>query len=81
MDVRTCSHLHDSVQQPAQHVSPFEFSSLHGFQLHDHSIYLGHDAADRVLHPVHTPHQPERRTAISSLVILHVKCVILLQSD
>lgn len=42
----TTSHLHDSVQQSAQHISPSEYGSLHSFQLHDHSIYFGHDAAD-----------------------------------
>lgn len=76
----TGSHLHDSVQQPAQHISSFEFSSLHGFQLHDHSIYLGYYAADRVLHPVHTSHQPEKQIALISLIILHAKCVILIES-
>lgn len=59
----TVSHLHDSFQQPAQHISPFDFGPLHAFQLHNHGVYLGHDAADWVLHAVNSSHQSEEQSA------------------
>lgn len=45
------------IQQPSQHFPSLQFGPLHDLQLHDHGVYLGHDAADGVLHAVHSSHQ------------------------
>ena len=39
-------HLHDPVQELSQHILPLGLGPLHGLQLHDHRVDLGHDAAD-----------------------------------
>lgn len=51
------TYLHHPIQQPSQHFPSLQFGPLHDLQLHDHSVNLGHDAADGVLHAVHASHQ------------------------
>lgn len=48
-----------SIQQPSQYISPFQFGSLHRFQLHNHCVNLGDNAANGVLHAIHPPHESE----------------------
>lgn len=56
-------YLHGSFEEPSQHVPPLEGDPLHGLQLDDDGVDLGHDAADGVLHPVHASHQPANDNA------------------
>ena len=49
----TPSHLSDAVQYLAHRLSSSCLRPLHRLQLDEHRVYLRHDAADRVLHPVH----------------------------
>lgn len=56
---RGVTYLCHSVQQPSQHISPFQFGSLHRFKLHNHRIDLGDDTADWMLHAINPPHESE----------------------
>lgn len=50
------TNLSHSIQQPSQHLPSLQFGPLHDLKLHYHSINLGHNAADGVLHSVHSSH-------------------------
>lgn len=55
--LQTTTYLGHPVQQPSQHLPSLQFGPLHDLQLHYDSIYLGHNAADGVLHSVHSSHE------------------------